>query len=230
MHFFLDSSKIDEVRLWRSVIDGVTTNPKIMQKEGTGSLEALMREMDPMPVSVEVMSGNSEDWEREARDIASTWDNAVVKIPIVDKDGKDTLALIADLTKKKVPVNCTVCLSPAQVALAAKAGASFASLFVGRIDDEGGDVAMSIQTAMGILHQMQSETRLIVASIRSVGMALIAMQLGADVITLPPDILRKMVTHRYSVETSRQFAEAAVEMREASASGARGAGRRRTVP
>lgn len=210
MHFFIDSSKIEEVRLWKSVIDGATTNPRILQKDGTESIDAVMKEMDPLPVSVEVTSENPEDWEREARAIAATWNNAVVKIPIVDKDGKDTLALVADLARKKVPVNSTVCLSPAQIALAAKAGASFASLFVGRIDDEGGDVAVSIQTAMGILQQMQSSTRLIVASTRTVGMALVAMQLGVDAITLPPDIMRKMVTHQYSQLTSKQFAEAAV--------------------
>lgn len=213
MRFFLDSSKIEEARFWKPVIDGATTNPKIMQKDGTGSLNAFIRELAPMPVSVEVVS---EDWEKEAVEIHNTWENAVIKIPILHEDGKNTLDLVSTLARRNIPINSTILMSPGQVILAAKAGAAFASLFVGRIDDEGGDGAAAIQVSMNALRAMEGEspTQLIVGSVRTVGMAIASVQLGADIVTLPPEILKKMVTHQYSQVTARQFAEAAIDLGE----------------
>jgi len=201
---FLDSSKVEEARRWKSVVEGATTNPSILLKDGSDIYE-FATVMDPKPVSIEACG----DFITDAKHYSKRIPNAVIKIPLLNTEGKDNLDIICGLSKEGVEVNCTALMSLAQVILATKAGARYVSLFAGRVEDEGGDSSFVIRDCMFFLDQEDScHTELIVGSIRTIGNVLEAIRFGADIITIPPAILEKMLMHRYSLETVRQFEEA----------------------
>ena len=200
MKIFLDTAKIDEIRKWRSVIDGVTTNPSILLKDG-GNIYDVCKELEPLPVSVEAAG----DFETDARRFASEIPNCNVKIPLLRPDGGHNLDLIKKLSQEGVQINCTALFNLSQVILATKAGARYVSLFVGRINDEGGNPWSIVHDCSGFLCTGETETELIVGSIRSVGDVLGSQINHTDIVTVPPPILEKMVMHQYSLETVKQF-------------------------
>jgi transaldolase len=201
MKIFLDSSKVEEARRWMSVIDGATTNPSILLKDGTTSLEEFCAILKPKPVSIEAC----DDFITEARAFHALIPNVVIKIPLLKPDGGNNLDIIKQLSGENIKVNCTALMSMAQVILAAEVGARYASLFIGRIDDEGGNYYQVISNCMDFLRRGHFDTRLIVGSIRTVGHVIDAFKAGAHIVTIPPAILEKMTMHRYSLETVRQF-------------------------
>ena len=200
MKIFLDSSKIEEAKRWMSVIEGATTNPSILLKEATTSIYEFCRMMEPKPVSIEACG----DFITDARKYSMEIPNAVVKIPLLNTEGENNLSLIKQLSEEGIKINCTALMSLSQVILATKAGARYVSLFAGRIDDEGGDYYQMISDSVSFLNN-ENVTELIVGSIRTVRNVLDAVRAGAHIVTIPPNILGKMVMHRYSLETVREF-------------------------
>jgi len=203
---FLDTSNIDSMKHWRSVISGVTTNPSILKKEG-GDLEEICRYMANKHVSVE--SGG--DLLQQA-EVLWNWLSPinpilVIKVPFLDIKGDHNLDIISELTDKGIPVNCTAMLSLSQIILASKAGAKYVSLFGGRIDDEGGDYKEVVKDCVTYLDNnfFDKGCELIVGSVRTVGNVLDCIKVGAHIVTVPPSVLQKMITHQYSIFTSNQF-------------------------
>jgi len=141
----------------------------------------------------------------QARGFAQWAPNIVVKIPQITQDGTPCYGVMEKLESEGIKVNATVALSLAQVILAAKAGATYISIFAGRIGDEGGDAAQVVKNAVEWLERWKYESKIIVGSIRAVADVLQAAIAGAHVITIPPEFLYKMADHKYSRETVRQF-------------------------
>jgi len=206
---FLDSSKVEEARRWMPVIDGITTNPSILLKEG-GDIRELAKAVFPLPISIEA----SGDFITEAREYSKIEDAMpVIKVPLLKPDGGDNLSIIKSLTDEGVVINCTALMSLSQVILATKAGARYVSLFAGRVEDEGGYSTQMIIDCINFLENEDSETELIVGSIRTVGNVLDAVRAEAHIVTIPPPILEKMLRHNYSLVTVQQFEKAAEELR-----------------
>jgi transaldolase len=214
MKFFLDTSNRSEIQTWLDygVIDGVTTNPSIMRKDGHSDLRAGAREIArmiaPRPVSVEVYAPDMEGMYVQARQIADWADNIAVKVPILTDRGEPCLRIIRRLAGDGVKVNCTACMSFGQAMMAAKAGATYVSLFAGRIGDEGGDPETVIRSTRQWLDAWRAEykSEIIVGSIREARSVQQAAIAGAHIITVPPAILAKVVDHKYSRYTAGEFA------------------------
>ncbi|MBI4454606.1 MAG: transaldolase [Acidobacteria bacterium] len=211
MEIFLDTSNITEIRKWlrHGVVDGVTTNPSIMLKDGHRDLEAGAREITalvhPLPVSVEVYTNDPDEMLRQAREFATWAGNIVVKITIIDENGAPCLNVVKTLEGEGIRVNVTACLSLGQAMLAAKAGATFVSLFLGRINDEGNDGPGVIHKTRQWLDMWGYKSKIIAGSIRSVMDIQQAAMAGAHIITIPPEFMSKMVDHKYSRVTVSQF-------------------------
>jgi transaldolase len=229
MQIFIDTASVSEIERWlgMGVIDGVTTNPSIMLKDGMYDMErgakAIAALVDPLPTSVEVTTNDLDEMVTQAQKIASWAPNMVIKIPQITSEGIPCHGIISRLETEGIRVNATVTLSLGQVILAAKSGASYISIFAGRIADEGGDAPEVIRMAANWLEQWDFTSRLVIGSIRSVGDILNAAMAGAHVITIPPQFLDKMADHKFTRETVRQFtadAQKALEMMQhAAASG-----------
>jgi len=203
---FLDTSKIEEITRWRHLIEGVTTNPSIIAKEG-GSLEEICALVSPLPVSVEAGGGLYSE-AHKLQDWLGKDGNLVVKIPFLNaKTGRDNLEVISKLVSEDFQINCTAILSAGQYFLASKTGCKFISVFGGRVEDEGGDFQdiLEICSWINATATVGSISETIVGSIRTVGNVLDCIRAGVDIITIPPGILEKMAMHRYSLETSKQF-------------------------
>ncbi len=211
MQIFIDSANIDEIANWfkMGVIDGVTTNPSIMLKDGVYEVETRAREIaaliDPLPLFVEVTTDEPDDMIAQARVFSSWATNIVVKVPNITHEGVPCYGIINELETSGTRVNATVAMSLGQVVLAAKARATYVSLFGGRIADEGGNVSEVIRMAVEWLERWKYKSRLVVGSIRSVGDVLNAVVAGAHIVTIPPQFLYKMADHKYSRETVKQF-------------------------
>jgi transaldolase len=211
MEIFLDTSNLVEIEKWlrHGVIDGVTTNPSIMLKDGHHDLEAGARKIAtliaPRPVSVEVITNDLDEMVHQAREFASWASNIVIKIPIINENGEPCLRVIKTLESEKIRVNCTACMSFGQAVLASKAGATYVSLFGGRISDEGHDAPRVIKLTREWLDMWGYKSKIIVGSIREVINIQDAAVAGAHVITIPPTFMAKMVDHKYSRYTVGQF-------------------------
>ena len=211
MQIFIDSANIGEIAQWfkMGVIDGVTTNPSIMLKDGVYEVETGVREIatliDPLPVCIEVTTDNPDDMVAQARLFASWAPNIVVKIPHITYQGTPCYGIISGLERSGIRVNATAAMSLGQVILAAKARATYISLFVGRVSDEGGNAPEVIRLAVEWLERWKYKSRVVVGSIRSVGDVLNAVTAGAHIVTIPPQFLYKMADHKYSRETVKQF-------------------------
>ncbi len=221
MEIFIDSASIGEIKKWleMGVIDGVTTNPSVMLKDGVYDAEAGAKEIatlvNPKPVSVEVTTNDLDEMLIQAQRFASWAPNIVIKIPQITQDGVPCYGVISQLEKKGIRVNATAALSLGQVILAAKAGATYISIFTGRVSDEGGNAPQVIRDTVEWLERWKYQSKLIIGSIRSVGDILSAAIAGAHIITIPPQFLGKMADHQYTRETVRQFvndAQKALEM------------------
>jgi len=217
MQIFIDSANIGEIAKWSKmgVIDGVTTNPTIMLKDGVYEVETGAREIaaliDPLPVSIEVTTDDPDDMVAQARVFASWAPNIVVKIPHITREGVPCYGIISELETSGIRVNATAAMSLGQVILAAKARATYISLFAGRVADEGGNAPEVIRLAVEWLERWKYKCRVIVGSIRSVGDVLNAAVAGTHIVTIPPQFLYKMADHKYSRETVKQFLDDANE-------------------
>ena len=221
MEIFIDSANTTEIQKWlkMGVIDGVTTNPSIMFKDGVYDAEAGAKKIamlvHPRPVSVEVTTNDLDEMITQAQTFASWAPNIVIKIPQITQDGIPCYGVIRQLETQDIKVNATVAMSLGQVILAAKAGATYISIFAGRVADEGGDAAKLIRMAVDWLEQWKYKSKIIVGSIRGTIDIQQAAVAGAHIITIPPQFLSKMADHKYTRETVRQFvadAQKALEM------------------
>jgi len=213
MEIFVDSASITEIETWLNmgVIDGVTTNPSIMFKDGVYNAKAGAKEIaafiEPRPLSVEVTTNDLDEMLVQAKKFASWAPNIVIKIPQITQGGIPCYGVIKQLETEGIKVNATVALSLGQVLLAAKAGATYISIFTGRLSDEGGNASEVIRNSVEWLERWDYKSRIIVGSIRSVGDILSAAIAGAHIITIPPQFLSKMADHKYTRETVKQFVE-----------------------
>ena len=213
MRVFMDSADQKQIEWWlqQGVIDGVTTNPSIMFKDGATDLEECARRLAGLlgerPLSLEVTSNDLETMVEQARTFATWARNIVVKIPIVNEYGESCLGVIYRLSQEGIGVNATAILSFNQALLAAKAGATYVSIFAGRVADEGNDPVVTIRNVRSWLDDWDLSSYIIVGSIRTVMDIQNAALAGAHIITIPPQFLPKMVDHRYTRETVRQFVQ-----------------------
>ncbi len=211
MKVFADTADVDEIDTWlhHGVIDGVTTNPSIMLAAGAHDLRAsavrIARMLGVMPLSVEVVSDVPHEILTQARDIAQWAPNIVVKVPIITTTGEPCLGVVKALTHSGIKVNVTACMSFGQAMLAAKAGATYVSLFAGRMSDEGVDAPAVISATAQWLRAWAFPTEIIVGSIREAINVQAAALAGAHVVTVPPKFLRQLVDHKYSRFTVQQF-------------------------
>jgi len=211
MEIFLDSANLDEIRRWLQygVVDGVTTNPSILLKDGGYDMERRAREIAelvfPRPVSVEVTSNDHQEMMEEAHGLARWASNMVVKVPVVNEYGEPCLGVVRCLENEGIRVNMTACLSFGQVALGAKAGATYISIFAGRVADEGHDAPRLIRQAAEWLKEWGYTSKIIVGSIREVINIQDAALAGAHVITVPPQFMGKLIDHYYSRATVQGF-------------------------
>jgi transaldolase len=196
MQFFADTADIDDIRdlATTGLLDGVTTNPSLVAKSGRDFFDVLkdICAVVDGPVSAEVTATDHETMVAQGRKLAAMANNIAVKVPLTWDGLKACKALRADGTM----VNVTLCFSSAQALLAAKAGATFISPFVGRLDDIGQDGMDLIQDIRTIYDNYPAlETKILVASIRHPTHVLQSALIGADVCTVPPGVLRKLAQH-----------------------------------
>ena len=191
------------------ILDGVTTNPSILLKEGLYDIEAgvklLANIIDPLPISVEVTTNDETQMMEQGQHLATLGHNVVVKIPVENEFGIPSYGVINKLEKSGIKVNATAIMSIGQVILAAKSGAAYVSLFAGRIADEGGNSNEVIAETVQWLERWGYSSELIVGSIRSVGDVINAALAGAHIITVPPQYLLKMSDHKYTRVTVKEF-------------------------
>ncbi|WP_448378362.1 fructose-6-phosphate aldolase [Fervidobacterium sp.] len=195
MKIFLDTANLEEIRQgveW-GIVDGVTTNPTLIAKEGA-DFEKRIKEICELvqgPVSAEVISLNWEGMVEEARKLAAIDEHVVVKIPMTP----DGIKAVKILSAEGIRTNVTLVFSANQALLAAKAGATYVSPFVGRIDDNGNDGLKLLEEIMQIFANYGFETEVIAASIRHPMHVVEAALIGVDIATVPFDVLKKMFMH-----------------------------------
>jgi len=195
MKFFIDTANIDEIKEAAAlgVLDGVTTNPSLVSKEGKDFrklLDEILKIVDG-PVSAEVIATDYEGILKEGRDLAKIHKNIVVKIPLI----KEGLKACKTLTGEGIKVNVTLCFSPNQAILAAKAGATYVSPFVGRLDDISTSGMDLISQIVQIYRNYNYKTQVLVASVRHPLHVVESALIGADVCTIPFDVIKKMFNH-----------------------------------
>lgn len=208
MRIFLDTANIEEIKraAKMGVISGVTTNPTLMAKEAGIGFEEAVREICSIvdgPVSAEVTSLDAEGMIREAREIATWAPNVAIKIPITATGLEATKRLAAEGVK----TNLTLCFSPNQALLAAVAGATFVSPFVGRLDDVGQDGMQVVADTVEIYRNYGLETKVIAASIRHPLHVTAAAKAGAHIATVPYKVLVQMVQHPLTEAGIKKFLE-----------------------
>ncbi|HLL59144.1 MAG TPA: fructose-6-phosphate aldolase [Allosphingosinicella sp.] len=195
MKFFVDTADIADIRelAETGLLDGVTTNPSLIHKSGRNFLEVVkeIAELVPGPVSAEVVAADHSEMMREAEILRKIADNIAVKVPLTIDGLKTCKKLTADGTM----VNVTLCFTANQALLAAKAGATFISPFVGRHDDIGFDGMEIISEIRMIYDNYDFGTQILVASIRHPVHVLQSAKIGADVITAPPAVIRQLFKH-----------------------------------
>lgn len=195
MKFFIDTANIDEIKEAASMgmVDGVTTNPSLIAKEGRDFKEIItdICKIVDGPISAEVISLEADGMVDEARELAKIHKNIVVKIPMTT----DGLKATRILTDEGIKTNVTLVFSPLQALMAAKAGATYVSPFVGRLDDLSQDGMVLIEQITDILENYGFETELIVASIRNPLHVLDSALIGADIATIPFNVLSKLASH-----------------------------------
>jgi transaldolase len=196
MKFFVDTADIEEIRdlAASGLLDGVTTNPSLVAKTGRDFIDVIKEICATVdgPVSAEVTATDYQSMVDEGSRLADLADNVAIKVPLT----MDGLKACRTLTQGGNMVNVTLCFSPAQALLAAKAGATFISPFIGRLDDIGAEGMQLIETIVGIYANYDTiATEVLVASVRHPMHVVQAAEIGADICTVPPDVLRKLVRH-----------------------------------
>lgn len=196
MKFFIDTADLDEIQEAHDlgVLDGVTTNPSLCAKIGVADFEAHIAKICNMiegDVSAEVVSTEYEEIVAEARSLANIAENVVVKVPLI----KDGIKAIRTLSNEGIRTNCTLCFSATQALLAAKAGATYISPFIGRLDDISDDGMQLIADVVTIYENYGFETEVLAASIRHPMHVLESARLGADVATMPLSVIEQLLEH-----------------------------------
>ncbi len=195
MKFFIDTANIDEIKKANELgmVDGVTTNPSLIAKEGR-EFKGLIKEICDIvdgPVSAEVVSVDAQGMVRESKELAELADNIVVKIPLIEEGLKATKIL----AQEGIKINVTLCFSPLQALMAAKAGAAYISPFVGRLDDISHRGMELVEQIIAIYNSYGFETEVIVASIRNPIHVLDAALMGADISTIPYKVIQQLIKH-----------------------------------
>jgi transaldolase len=205
MQFFIDSADIGEIKkaLSMGLCDGVTTNPSLVAKTGRRFSEVLkeITELVPGPVSAEVTATDYEGILDEAHRFAKVADNVVVKVPLI----VEGLRAVRQLSQEGIRTNVTLCFSPVQALLAAKAGATYVSPFVGRLDDISEDGMAIIAQIVEIFHNYDFATKVLVASVRHPIHVLEAARIGADVATLPYSVIEQLAKHPLTDSGLKKF-------------------------
>jgi transaldolase len=214
MKLFVDTANLEELEqcLKRGFPSGVTTNPSILAKEQRrdfrqhiNELIALLQRYDcDIPLSVEVFTAEPEEMVAQAEEFVGHfghYPNLNVKVPV----GWNELAVIAELRRRGIRVNCTCCMSYNQAILAARAGANYVSLFWGRIRDIGHDAGAIVRQVHQTLREWGEPAEIIVGSIRHIADVNEALQCGADILTVPPKFFPQMCAHPKTDEAVRQF-------------------------
>ena len=199
MKFFIDTANLDEIREAKDlgIIDGVTTNPSLVAKEGCQSREDFKKliheicEVAQGPVSAEVVSTDVDGMVKEAKELAEIHEHVVIKLPMIT----DGLKATRRLAEEGINTNVTLVFSPLQALLAAKAGATYVSPFVGRLDDISQTGMELVAQILEIYQNYIFETEILVASIRSPLHVLEAAQMGADVATIPLKVIEQLAKH-----------------------------------
>jgi transaldolase len=195
MKFFIDTANIDEIKKANELglLDGVTTNPSLVAKEGREFKDLIKEICDVVdgPVSAEVVSTDAEGMVSEAKELAKIADNIVIKIPLI----KEGLKAVKILSGEGIKTNVTLCFSAVQALMAAKAGADYISPFVGRLDDIGQTGMELIEQIVTIYEAYGYDTEIIVASIRNPLHVLDAALMGADISTIPYKVMEQLIKH-----------------------------------
>ncbi|MCS7164267.1 MAG: fructose-6-phosphate aldolase [Thermodesulfovibrio sp.] len=195
MKIFIDTANLEEIKkTWEAgLIDGVTTNPSLLAKEGKEPLSLLKEicEIVDGPVSAEAVSLKFEDMLREAYELSKIHKNIVIKIPMTE----DGLRVVKKLSQDGIKTNVTLVFSPIQALLAAKAGATYVSPFVGRLDDISHFGVELIRDIKIIFENYAFHTEIIVASIRNPIHVLEAARIGADIATIPYSVIKQLIKH-----------------------------------
>ncbi len=207
MKFFLDSASLKDIS-WATqagLIDGITTNPSLLAKQA-GDLDPrdVLKEICSLvegPVSAEVVALDTDTMVREGKELAKIADNIVVKIPMVEAG----MAAVRRLAAEGIKTNVTLCFSSVQCLIAAKAGATYVSPFIGRLDDVGEEGMVVIREARVIFDNYQFATEILAASIRHPRHVVEAALIGADVATLPAEVLKKLLLHPLTDRGLEQF-------------------------
>jgi len=217
MAVFLDTGNLDEIKLYHrmGIIRGVTTNPTIMLRCGvTGGMEGVKKRtieianlIHPLPLSVEVTSNDLEEMVAQGREFASWAENINVKITIHGPEGEiDNLEAINRLENDHdVRVNATAMMSAQQCLLAALAGATYVSLFGGRVNDMGYSSSEEISKLREVLELQDLDARIIIGSVREPVNVIEWIRAGAHIVTVTPSVLKKMIVHPFSKETVKMF-------------------------
>lgn len=196
MKLFIDSANLEEIKRaneWR-IIDGVTTNPTLITKEKNKNFEKTVQEIIDIvngPINIEIMSTEIEEMVKEAVKLSELSKNVVIKIPITHK-GLETVRILND---KKIKTNVTLVFSVNQALLAAKAGSTYVSIFIGRLDDIGHDSIQIVKDTVYIFNIYNFETKIIVASIRHPLHVIESAKVGAHIATVPFNVIEKMFHH-----------------------------------
>jgi transaldolase len=210
MKIFIDTADIDEIREISSwgIVDGVTTNPTLVAKTGK-SFNEIVDEIFKIvdgPISLEVVSEKADDMVNEAKELVKKVSekfrkNVAIKVPMTSEG----LKAVKNLSKEKINTNVTLIFSANQALLAAKAGATYISPFIGRLDDIGQEGMDIIEEITEIFYNYDIKTKIIVASIRHPIHVIQAARLGADIATIPPGVIRKMVKHSLTDKGIKNF-------------------------
>lgn len=205
MKFFLDTANVGEIKeaLSMGMVDGVTTNPSLIAKEGRDFEEVIKEicEIVDGPVNAEVISVDTEGMLKEARHLASIRNNIVIKVPMT----VDGLKVTRRLAEESVKTNVTLVFSPLQALMAAKAGATFVSPFIGRLDDLSHEGMLLVEQIVEIYSNYAFDTEIIVASIRHPLHVLESALIGADIATIPFNVLSKLASHPLTDKGLKSF-------------------------
>lgn len=195
MKFFIDTANLEQIREMQElgIIDGVTTNPTLLSREGAEPIEQLKKicKITDGPVSAEVIGLKTEEMVKEARELAKIAPNIVIKIPMT----KGGIKAVKILESEKIKTNVTLVFSQNQVLMAAKAGASYISPFIGRLMDNGQNEIDMLWESMEIINAYDFKSEIIVASIRNTRHVIEAAKLGVHIATIPFSVLEKMFVH-----------------------------------
>lgn len=195
MKFFIDTANIKQIKeaAAMGLLDGVTTNPSLVAKEGKNFIELLNEIVQIVdgPISAEVVSTDYDGIIKEAEELSKIHKNIVIKVPLI----KEGIKAVKTLSSKGIKTNVTLCFSPTQALLAAKAGATYISPFVGRLDDISTNGMELIKQIVTIYKNYNFKTEVLVASIRHPLHVVEAAMIGADVCTMPFDVIEKLFNH-----------------------------------